>query len=118
MTDAGLPPVFGNYRLVGVQSEYIGNATTGARTFLGNSFVEFNAGVLPGQASCITCHSNAVFDGGTTPPKKNPNFGPFPDMPTVGMPALPANWTSQDFSWMLGAMPPTKKVAAHDGSKD
>ncbi len=117
LTDAGLPPVFGNYRLVGVQSEYIGNANTGERTFLGNSFVEFNAGVLPGQASCITCHSNAVFNGGTTPPTKNSNFGPFPDMPAVGMPAIPANWTREDFSWLLGVMPQTKKVSAQ-GSGD
>jgi hypothetical protein len=108
MKDAGLPAVFGNYRLVGVQSEYIGNAATGERTFLGNSFVEFNAGVSPGQASCITCHANAVFNGRETPPKENPHFGPFPDMPAVGMPAIPANWTAQDFSWLLGTMPASK----------
>ena len=84
---------------------------------LGSSFVEFNAGVNPGQASCITCHKYAYFDG-KDPGQGNAedNFGGAPTgWPSVGYacnnnqngnctPFVP-NSTSQDFSWILGLMP-------------
>jgi hypothetical protein len=73
--------------------------------------------VFPGQASCITCHRYAYFDG-KQPPKRHPenNFGGAPTgWANVGYacnqnqngnctPVVP-NSTSQDFSWMLGLMP-------------
>ncbi|WP_125910549.1 hypothetical protein [Burkholderia singularis] len=106
MSDAELMPEFMNYRLVGVQSDYGGDQKTGESKYLGNSFVEFNAQVLPRESSCITCHSYAVFNNSKRPDvKENPNFGPFDDKYAVGVPMVPSGWTSQDFSWLLGVMP-------------
>ena len=49
MASAGLPAVFQNYRLVGVQTSFV---TSGNKAIpLGNSFTEYNAEVLPQQAS-------------------------------------------------------------------
>lgn len=101
MASAGLPPVFQNYRLVGVQTSFV---TSGNKPIpLGNSFTEYNAEVLPQQASCITCHSYA---GITTSPSVGPvSCCTFPVM--VGTPpATPANTLKDDFSWMLPFMPP------------
>lgn len=115
MTAAGLNPAFSNYYLTGVQTEFVSN---GQPVPLGNSFVEFNAGVPPGQASCITCHRYAYFDGknpGTGAPEDN--FGGPPagwsaigyacnqPNPTANCTPVVAGSTSQDFSWMLGLMP-------------
>ncbi|MGH8656643.1 MAG: hypothetical protein ACREYE_32645 [Gammaproteobacteria bacterium] len=114
MAAAGLNKAFNNYYLTGVQTVFVSN---GKAVPLGNSFVEFNAGVPPGQASCITCHRYAYFDG-KKPPQGVPedNFGGPPNgWPAVGYacnqnqtgnctPVVP-NSTSQDFSWMLGLMP-------------
>lgn len=107
MRAAKLPKAFENYRLVGVQTDYVDAQTT----LLGNSFVELNAEVPAQQASCITCHSYAQFDDSQTPPVENPNFGAFPKTPPTGTPVTqqppvpPGSWQSQDFSWMLGIMP-------------
>lgn len=115
MSLAGLNPAFNNYYLTGVQTEFVSN---GQPVPLGNSFVEFNAGVGPGQASCITCHRYAYFDG-TNPGTGNPeaHFGGPPQgwphvgyacnqpNPTANCTPLVAGSTSQDFSWMLGLMP-------------
>lgn len=116
MDQAGLAEEFRNYRLVGVQTKYEDP------TLLGNSFVEFNAGVPAGQASCITCHSYAMLLSSKSPPAENPNFGafpplstgtpPYPGTPPAGKPGLPptatqggGTWIPQDFSWLLGIMP-------------
>ncbi|HEX3129283.1 MAG TPA: hypothetical protein VH394_18255, partial [Thermoanaerobaculia bacterium] len=106
MDAAKLPAAFKNYRLTGVQKDYT-NANT---TPLGNSFVEFNAQVAAGQASCITCHSYAKINMVTNPPSRNNNFGPGPNQAATGtptaMPTMPgADWQSQDFSWLLGILP-------------
>ncbi|HET9766925.1 MAG TPA: hypothetical protein VFS60_08760 [Thermoanaerobaculia bacterium] len=102
MDQAKLAAALRNYRLVGVQNDFV-NANT---TPLGNSFVEFNAQVPALQASCITCHSYAQFNSSTTPPQENPNFGPFPNDPPTGQsPAAQPPWKSQDFSWLLGILP-------------
>jgi hypothetical protein len=115
MTAAGLNKAFKNYYLTGVQTEFVSN---GQPVPLGSSFVEFNAGVAPGTASCITCHSYAYFDGQPPPPKApENNFGGAPagwsavgyacsqnPSPKNCTPIVP-NSTSQDFSWMLGLMP-------------
>jgi len=112
MGSANLNKAFNNYFLTGVQTKFV-NAKS-APIPLGSSFVEFNAGVLPGQASCITCHRYAYYDG--TPTSPEDNFGGPPNgWASVGYacnknqkgnctPVVP-NSTSQDFSWMLGLMP-------------
>ncbi len=114
MASAGIDKAFNNYFLTGVQTQFVdGNGAT----LLGSSFVEFNAGVNPGQASCITCHRYAYFDG-KQPPANQPedNYGgPIAGWSAVGnacstnpspncTPVVP-NSISQDFSWMLGLMP-------------
>ena len=116
MASAGLNPVLKNYYLTGVQTQFVNSS--GKPVPLGSSFVEFNAGVNPGQASCITCHKYAYFDG-KNPGKGVPqdNFGGAPagwssvgyactSNPSGGncTPVAP-NSTSQDFSWVLGLMP-------------
>ena len=116
MTASGINPVFKNYYLTGAQTQFVdGN---GKPVPLGSSFVEFNAGVPPGQASCITCHKYAYFDG-KNPGKGNPedNFGgASAGFSAVGYACssnpsssnctpVAVNSTSQDFSWMLGLMP-------------
>jgi hypothetical protein len=116
MANAKINPAFNNYYLTGVQTQFVdGN---GKPRKLGSSFTEFNAGVPPGQASCITCHRYAYFDG-KNPGAGNPenNFGGPPNSkwPGIGYacdknqkgnctPVTP-NSTSQDFSWILGLMP-------------
>ena len=112
MNAYGLNKAFGNYYLTGAQTQFV-NAQ-GKAIPLGSSFVEFNAGVLPGQASCITCHKYAYFDGKPQSPENN--FGGPPNgWPAIGYacntsqkanctPLVPGS-ISQDFSWMLGLMP-------------
>ncbi len=107
MNQAGITKQFLNYRLVAAQSSYMDASNNPIQ--LGNSFVEFNAEVLPHQASCMTCHSYAMV---STANHENPKFGNFPGTPLIGTPGtapLPAQgggtWVSQDLSWMLGIMP-------------
>lgn len=94
---------FQNYRLVGTQTEY--TQPTASKGNLGSSFVEFNAQVLPQQASCITCHSYAQRNAaGSTPPG-----GPLAGGNSVGIPTpLPAGYKPLDFSWFLGFGVPQK----------
>ncbi len=111
---AHLNPAFNNYFLTGVQTEFVSG---GKPTLLGNSFVEFNQGVPPGQSSCITCHQYAAYDGKQPAPgSAEDNFGRPPrGWPYIGYacnqnqndnctPVVP-NSSTQDFSWMLGLMP-------------
>ena len=114
MAAAHLNPAFNNYFLTGVQAEFVYD---GKPTVLGNSFVEFNQGVPPGESSCITCHQYAAFDGiRPAPGAPENNFGRPPHgWPYIGYacnqnqndnctPVVPSS-TMQDFSWMLGLMP-------------
>ena len=123
MKSAQLDPAFNNYFLTRVQTQFVDGHGTALP--LGNSFVEFNAQVLPGQASCITCHKYAYFNGQPVQngqPEQNfggplgpPNFPT--NWPAIGFacysnpngnclpPAGTSGWTSQDFSWMLGLLP-------------
>lgn len=97
MNQAGLAKEFLNYRLTGVQSAFVDGDNQPIE--LGNSFVEFNAGVLPHQASCMTCHSYAQMKKDGT---EDFFFGP----PHIGTPRpTPTGNVPQDFSWMLGVMP-------------
>lgn len=114
MDAAGLRGEFYNYRLVGVQAHYIDSQ--GKPLLLGNSFTEFNAGVPPQQASCITCHSYATLTDNTNPIVENPNFGAFPGTPAVGRPSALEGWDRQDFSWLLGIMPPNGTVGVTSAS--
>lgn len=115
MAEAQLHPAFRNYFLTGVQTEFVDS--TGKPTQLGNSFVEFNQGVPPGQSSCITCHQYAFFDG-KQPARGAPEYHygrPPRGWPGIGYacnknqdvnctPVFPVS-TGQDFSWILGLMP-------------
>lgn len=88
---------FQNYRLVGTQTQY--TQPKASKGNLGSSFVEFNAQVLPHQASCITCHSYAQRNAaGSTPPGGPLAGGNFVGLPT----SLPEGYKPLDFSWFLG----------------
>jgi hypothetical protein len=106
---AGLPATLQNYRLTGVQTDFNQGATVntagGTKEFnLGSSFVEFNAGVAPGSASCISCHNSAQLDpAGPTEQKLQEIAGPPPATGVTYPPTPP--YATQDFSWMLGIMP-------------
>jgi hypothetical protein len=97
MTAANLATEWKNYRLDGVQTDYL------VPMLLGSSIIEAeNAGVPLNQSSCITCHavSSIKNDGtdGITLLNSNP----------VGLPQpLPSNaWIRRDFVWsMLLACP-------------
>jgi hypothetical protein len=104
---AALSPSFQNYRLTGVQTEYSDPVSSAG--VLGSSFVEFNANVPAGQASCITCHSYAMYNVKNAPSGVNQNGGPFPGGASVGQPTPPpsADWKPLDFSWFLGFGVPT-----------
>lgn len=112
MSGANLNKAFNNYFLTGVQTQFVDSSGKGIP--LGNSFVEFNAQVPPGQASCITCHKYAYFDGQPQSPENNFG-GPPTGWAAVGYacnkgqtgnctPVTPGS-ISQDFSWMLGLLP-------------
>jgi hypothetical protein len=98
MKAANLPEVFSNYRLVGVQTGFDDSAKKPIQ--LGNSFTEFNAGVPPHKASCMTCHSSALILAGPPPTQKGCCL-----VAIGNPPAPPPKSISQDFSWMLGSMP-------------
>jgi hypothetical protein len=114
MAAAHLNPAFNNYFLTGVQAEFVSG---GKPTELGNSFVEFNQAVPPGESSCITCHQYAAFDGKRPAPgAPEDNFGKPPKgWPYIGYACnqnqndnctpVVRNATMQDFSWLLGLMP-------------
>lgn len=95
---AALDPSFQNYRLTGTQTEF--TDPVASKGVLGSSFVEFNAGVDPGQASCITCHNSALRDPSTG--KTLTQGAPYGNQ--VGPPTAPPGpqWKPLDFSWFLG----------------
>ncbi len=75
ITAAGLAnSPLASYVLVGTQTNYVDSNNLAIP--LGSSFTEFNAGVLPQQASCITCHDFAMVSNGATP--VTPPGAPFP----------------------------------------
>lgn len=91
---AGLPKAFANYRLTGTQVD-------DTVPQLGNSFVEFNAGVPAQAASCITCHAYAQLD----PTGYPPHYHSLPGDPPIGTPApIEPPWVTLDFSWMLASL--------------
>ncbi len=110
MKGAKLAAEFANYRLDGAQVDFVNK--DGTPTLLGNSVIEGeNAGVLPGRASCITCHSvsSVKADGsdgiryiGTPEP--------------IGIPFKPpAQWVARDFVWSLFLACPNSPTQRCDG---
>ena len=95
MTAANLAPEWGNYRLDGVQVDYLDS--NGNPTRLGNSIIEGdNAGspTLMKTASCISCHARATINN-QAQSYQPPSF-------VLGTPApLPAGYVTQDFVWSL-----------------
>ncbi|MGA3294459.1 MAG: hypothetical protein ABSE45_10815 [Candidatus Acidiferrales bacterium] len=95
MKSAGLAPEWGNYRLDGVQTEFVAG---GKPTVLGNSIIEGdNAGnpTLMKSASCITCHDLSTIN--------QQGQGLSPDF-VIGAPApLPPGqeYVRRDFVWSL-----------------
>jgi hypothetical protein len=123
MQSANLPAVFKNYYLTGVQTQHVVN---GQPTQLGNSFVEFNAGVQPQQASCITCHNYAY--AGTSAqgaaPSGWPNIGYACNTSGASQSCagnVPGATTTEDFSWLLNFLMPASadaaKARAHAAAK-
>jgi hypothetical protein len=101
MTAANLAPEWYNYRLDGVQTDYL------TPKLLGNSIIEGeNVGTPLTQSSCISCHavSSVKSDGtdGLTLLTTNP----------VGFPApLPSKaWIRRDFVWSLSMACPNSPL--------
>jgi hypothetical protein len=96
MTNAHLAEEWRNYRLDGVQTDFVG--ADGKPTLLGNSIIEAeNAGVPLNQASCISCHAVSSISANGTDGivllTSNPVGRPKP---------LPgADWIRRDFVWSL-----------------
>jgi hypothetical protein len=94
MTSAKIAPEWRNYRLDGVQIDFLDGQTP---SVLGNSIIEGENAADPDsmkQSSCITCHqySTIRIDG------KNPMTPAF----KIGNPLpLPAGMISRDFLWSL-----------------
>jgi hypothetical protein len=93
MTQANLAPEWRNYRLDGVQTDFLNSA--GKATLLGNSIIEGdNAGnpQLMKQSSCITCHNLSTIN------KQGQSMGPnF----IVGVPTIKPGFVTRDFVWSL-----------------
>ncbi|MGC2695565.1 MAG: hypothetical protein WA738_07220 [Candidatus Angelobacter sp.] len=94
MKQADLAPEWLNYRLDGVQVDFVD--AKGKPTILGNSIIEGdNAGnpSLMKQSSCITCHDLSTIN--VQGQQLSPNF-------IVGPPAnIPAGYVRRDFVWSL-----------------
>jgi hypothetical protein len=95
MTQANLAPEWKNYRLDGVQIDYLD--ADGKPTRLGNSIIEGDNAGNPAKmkiSSCITCHDLSTLAPAGQPPT-NPNFA-------IGPPAaIPAGYAPRDFVWSL-----------------
>jgi len=95
MSDAGLTPEWQNYRLDGVQVDFL-NAN-GQPSVLGNSIIEGdNAGnpTLMKSSSCITCHNLSTINKNKQ--SLNPDF-------IIGSPKpYPTGYVGRDFVWSLG----------------
>jgi hypothetical protein len=94
MTQANLAPEWRNYRLDGVQIDFVDSQNK--PTKLGNSIIEGdNAGdpTIMKSSSCITCHDlSTINEGGK---QLSPNF-------IIGPPgSIPAGYVRRDFVWSL-----------------
>jgi hypothetical protein len=103
MTAAKLNPIWQNYRLDGVQTEFVDKS--GSPVLLGNSIIEGeNADVPLNQSSCITCHaaSSISTTGSETFGQNLLKTNPIGKRPT-----LPANVYSRGFVWSLSEACPS-----------
>lgn len=97
MKQAALAPEWLNYRLDGVQIDFVDAA--GKPTRLGNSIIEGENAGTPKQmavSSCITCHDLSTINaqGQST----HPNF-------IIGPPSnIPAGYVRRDFVWSLACV--------------
>jgi hypothetical protein len=111
MKQANLAPEWFNYRLDGVQTDFLDRQTGALRpTLLGNSITEGEQVGMPlTQASCITCHDvssirNDATDGSTL--LKDPKTGKpinARGLPSQWPPPSDGNWVRRDFVWSLEA---------------
>jgi hypothetical protein len=94
MKQANLTPEWLNYRLDGVQVDFVNAA--GAPTRLGNSIIEGENAGTPTQmkvSSCITCHDLSTVNAQGQ--QLNPSF-------IIGPPAkIPPGYARRDFVWSL-----------------
>jgi hypothetical protein len=92
MTRANLAKEFSNYRLDGVQTDFVVN---NAPTLLGNSIIEGeNVGMAKDQASCITCHAGSAISNTGRDGAVRALVGP--------PPKIPAGSIARDFAWSMG----------------
>ena len=105
MTQAKLANEWTNYRLDGVQTDFLNS--DGSPNLLGNSVIEGeNAGVPLTQSSCISCHAiSSVKSDGTDGLTLLAAQSGFP----TGTPApLPSSdWIARDFVWSMGEACPS-----------
>lgn len=106
MTTARLAPEWFNYRLDGVQMDFVktssGQITTA--TLLGNSIIEGdNVGMPLQQSSCITCHSvSSVASNGTDGiTQLSAEFNPVGSEQQPPAPSGSCKWIQRDFVWSL-----------------
>jgi hypothetical protein len=94
MKQANLAPEWANYRLDGVQVDFVDSS--GQATRLGNSIIEGENAGTPAQmkvSSCITCHDLSTLN--KQGQGLNPNF-------IIGPPAtIPPGYVRRDFVWSL-----------------
>jgi hypothetical protein len=97
MKQANLAPEWANYRLDGVQVDFVDPG--GQATRLGNSIIEGENAGTPAQmkvSSCITCHDLSTIN--KQGQGLNPNF-------IIGPPAkIPPGYVRRDFVWSLGCV--------------
>jgi hypothetical protein len=92
MTQANLAPEWRNYRLDGIQTDFLSG---GMPTRLGNSIIEGdNAGNPEAMkvSSCITCHDFSTIN------KQGQSMGP--DF-LIGLPNIKPGFVTRDFVWSL-----------------
>jgi hypothetical protein len=96
MTQANLAPEWRNYRLDGVQTDFLSD---GKPTRLGNSIIEGDNAALPAGgpatmkvSSCITCHNFSTIN--TQGDSMTPDF-------IIGKPTIKPGYDTRDFVWSL-----------------
>jgi hypothetical protein len=92
MTQANLAPEWKNYRLDGVQTDFL---DAGRPTRLGNSVIEGDNAGNPEKmkvSSCITCHDLSTIN--KQGKSMSPNF-------IIGVPTIDPGYVTRDFVWSL-----------------
>ena len=111
MKQAGLAPEWFNYRLDGVQTEFVDKQ--GHPLLLGNSVTEGESvGLDLHKASCITCHDSSSIkndgtDGATLLKHGTAHIRPI-GLPDKWPPPNDGNWVRRDFAWSFVLAPAEK----------